>query len=198
MQYLLYIPTDFVSYVCNSTNQTKQINVMKIFVILFITTLLLSGCKSEKLTSDQVDTEKDKIKTRIESFLISYAKKDMNTITTMLSASKDFNFLGSDVSEINKNKSDFQNQLDQDWKLFESVHFGEIRNLSIRISECGDLAVAVFDAPMTVTVKGNQSKFFFRMSNTFLKENNLWQLVQGLASIPSVGESSVELIQKLK
>jgi hypothetical protein len=171
---------------------------MKIFVILFITTLLLSGCKSEKLTSDQVDTEKDKIKTRIESFLISYAKKDMNTITTMLSASKDFNFLGSDVSEINKNKSDFQNQLDQDWKLFESVHFGEIRNLSIRISECGDLAVAVFDAPMTVTVKGNQSKFFFRMSNTFLKENNLWQLVQGLASIPSVGESSVELIQKLK
>jgi len=160
--------------------------------------MLVSGCKSEKLTSEQVDSEKDKIRTRIESFLISYAKKDMNTIVSMLSSSKEFNFLGSDVSEINKNKADFQNQLDQDWKLFESVHFGEIRNLSIRISDCGDLAVAVFDAPMTIVVKGNQSKFFFRMSNTFVKENGLWQLVQGLASVPSVGESSVELIQKLK
>lgn len=171
---------------------------MKTLLLLFIIAMLVSGCKSEKLTSEQVDSEKDKIRTRIESFLISYAKKDMNTIVSMLSSSKEFNFLGSDVSEINKNKADFQNQLDQDWKLFELVHFGEIRNLSIRISDCGDLAVAVFDAPMTVTVKGNQSKFFFRMSNTFVKENGLWQLVQGLGSIPSVGESSVELIQKLK
>lgn len=171
---------------------------MKVFVILFIITLLMAGCNSEKLTSEQIDSEKDKIRTRIETFLISYAKKDMNTIVSMFSSSKEFNFLGSDVSEINKSKSDFQNQLDQDWKLFDSIDFGEARNFSIRISECGDLAVAVFDAPMTVVVKGNQSKFFFRMSNTFVKENGLWQLVQGLGSIPSVGESSVELIQKLK
>lgn len=171
---------------------------MKILAWLFIIALVVSGCKSEKLTSEQIDTEKTKIKTRIETFLISYEKKDINTIISMLSSSKDFNFLGSDVSEINKNKADFQNQLDQDWKLFESVDFGEIRNLSIRISECGDLAVAVLDAPMTVIVKGNQSKFIFRLSLTFVKENGLWQIVQGLGSIPSVGESSVELIQKLK
>jgi len=171
---------------------------MKTLSILLITMLaLVSGCKSEKLTSDEINAEKDKVKTRIESFLLSYANKDMNKIIAMLSSSKEFHFLGSDVSEINSSVADFQNQLDQDWKFFETVHFGEIRNLSIRISECGDLAVAVFDAPMTVTVKGNQSKFFFRMSNTFVKENNIWQLVQGLASIPSVGESSVELIQKL-
>jgi len=198
MQYLLYIPANLVSYVCISSNQKKQTDIMKIFALLFIAFLLLSGCKSEKLTSEQIDSEKDKIKTRIETFLISYAKKDMSTIVSMLSSSKEFNFLGSDVSEINKSKADFQNQLDQDWKLFDTIQFGEIRNLSIRISECGDLAVAVFDAPMTVTVKGNQAKFFFRMSNTFAKENGLWQLVQGLGSIPSVGESSVELIQKLK
>ncbi|MDZ7624505.1 MAG: nuclear transport factor 2 family protein [Ignavibacteriaceae bacterium] len=171
---------------------------MKTLSLLFIVVFLVSGCKSEKLTTDEINAEKDKVKTRIESFLLSYANKDMNKIIAMLSSSEEFHFLGSDVSEINKNKSDFQNQLDQDWKLFESVHFGEIRNLSIRISECGDLAVAVFDAPMTVTVKGNQSKFFFRISNTFVKEKGLWQLVQGLGSIPSVGESSVELIQKLK
>lgn len=171
---------------------------MKYLLILTAAAFVISGCKSDRLTSEQIDSEKDKVKTRIESFLASYAKKDMNTIITMLSSSKEFHFLGSDIAEINKSKSDFQNQLDQDWKLFDSVHFGEIRNISIRISECGDLSVAVYDAPMTVIVKGNQSKFLFRISNTFLKENGLWQLVQGLGSIPSVGESSVELIQKLK
>lgn len=171
---------------------------MKTLSLLFVIAFLVSGCKSEKLTSDEINAEKDKVKTRIESFLLSYASKDMSKILAMLSSSKEFHFLGSDVSEINNSVADFQNQLDQDWKLFESVHFGEIRNLSIRISECGDLAAVVFDAPMTVTVKGNQSKFFFRMSNTFVKESGLWQLVQGLGSIPSVGESSIELIQKLK
>jgi len=171
---------------------------MKTFSLLFVITLLMIGCKSEKLTSDEINAEKDKVKTRIESFLVSYANKDMNTVISMLSASKEFKFLGSDVSEINNSKSDFQNQLDQDWKLFESIHFGEIRNLSIKISECGDLAAAVFDAPMTVVVKENQSKFFLRMSNTFIKENGLWQLVQGAGSIPSIGESSVELNQKIK
>lgn len=171
---------------------------MKKLALIFIITFLVSSCKTEKLTSDEINAEKTKVKTRIESFLLSYANKDINKIIAMLSSTNEFHFLGSDVSEINSSVADFQNQLDQDWKLFESVHFGEIRNLSIRISECGDLAAAVFDAPMTVVVKGNQSKFFFRMSNTFVKENGLWQLVQGLGSIPSVGESSIELIQKLK
>jgi hypothetical protein len=171
---------------------------MKKFSLLFIIASLMIGCKSEKLTSDEIKAEKDKVMIRIESFLVSYANKDMNKILGMLSSSEEFHFLGSDVAEIHNSKADFQNQLDQDWKLFESVHFGEIRNLSIKISSCGDLAVAVFDAPMTVTVKGNQSKFFLRMSITFLKENGLWQMVQGLGSMPSVGESSVELIQKLK
>ncbi len=171
---------------------------MKTLLLLIIVAFLVSGCQSEKLTSDEIKAEKNKVKTRIESFLLSYSKKDVNKIIAMLSLSKEFFFLGSDVSEINNSLADFQNQLDQDWKLFESIHFGELRNLSIRISECGDLAVAVFDAPMTVVVKGNQTKFYFRMSNTFIKGNGLWQLVQGLGSIPSVGESSVELIQKLK
>ncbi|MFO7526410.1 MAG: nuclear transport factor 2 family protein [Ignavibacteriaceae bacterium] len=172
---------------------------MKQLTVLIIYTLIIvNGCKTEDLTSARLNTEKNKIKTRIETLLKSYAEKDMNSIISMLSSSKEFSFLGSDVAEINSNKSDFQNQLDQDWKLFDTVHFGEIRNLSVMISGNGDLAIAVFDAPMTVVVKGNQSKFIFRMANTFTKENGLWMLVQGLVSIPSVGESSVELIQKLK
>src|SRR5690606_19065533 len=151
---------------------------MKKLSLLFVIVFLVSGCKSEKLTPDEINAEKDKIKTRVESLLLSYANKDITKIIAMLSSTNEFHFLGSDLSEINSSVADFQNQLDQDWKLFETVHFGEIRNLSIRISDCGDLTVAVFDAPMTVVVKGNRSKFFFRMSNTFVKENGLWQLAQ--------------------
>lgn len=117
-------------------------------------------------------------------------------ILGMLSDSKDFYFLGSDVVEINRSKADFQNQLDKDWKLFESISFGDVRKLAVKISDCGDIASAIFEVPVTATLKGNQSKFFFRMTFVFENENGLWQIAQGVVSIPSIGESSAELNQR--
>jgi ketosteroid isomerase-like protein len=169
---------------------------MKTLSTIFSLIILFAGCNSNKLSETQVNSEKDKIRARIESFLLSYEKKDMNTILGMLSNSKDFFFLGSDIVEINRSKADFQNQLDKDWKLFESISFGDIRKLTINISNYGDLATAIYEVPVTAMLKGNQSKFFFRMTNVFEFENGLWQIVQGVVSIPSVGESSAELNQR--
>lgn len=171
---------------------------MKILLsILLLFALLFSACKNEKFTAEQLKSEKEKLKTRIESFLVSYSEKDLNKVLAMLSNSNEFHFSGSDISEINISKSEFQNQLMNDWKLFDSIRLGELSNYSFRISSCGDLAVAVFDTPATVFIKGIQSKFFLRMSLTFINENGLWQISQGLSTMPSVGESSVELTKRM-
>lgn len=171
---------------------------MKILILIICTIMIFAGCNSNKLTENQINSEKDKIRARIESFLLSYEKKEMNAILGMLSNSEDFFFLGSDIVEINRSKTDFQNQLDKDWSLFDSISFGEIRKLIIRLSECGDMATALYEVPVSTKVKDNQSKFFLRMTLVFLNENRLWQIIQGDVSIPSVGESSAELNQKLK
>lgn len=170
--------------------------VKKLPGYLFIIFLLI-GCHSEKLTQEELNSEKERVQTRIENFLNAYANKDMDSIMPMLAGSEDFQFFGSDVSEVNKSKADFQNQIDQDWKLFKTIQFGELRNLSIKISDCGDLAVASYEIPMAVSIGETQSKFIFRMSNAFIKDQGLWKLVQGFASIPSTGQSSVELANKL-
>ncbi len=153
------------------------------------------GCDSGRLSQNQLNTEKDIIRTRIDSFLVSYQNKNLSTILSMLSSSKDFFFFGSDLAEINKSKSDFQNQLVQDWKLFDSIEFGEIKNINTVISKFGDFANAVFEVPMKVVISKIPSSFMIRLVLCFNKEVGIWKIQQRLMSVPSIGQSSAELVQ---
>ena len=165
---------------------------------IFIACLaLLAGCDSSKLSKNLINIEKDKIRDRIDLFLLSYEKKDPHTLLSIISTSQDFYFLGSDVSEVSRSNADYQNQLERDWKLFDSIEFGEIRKISIQVSKDGDIADALYEVPITTIVQGSQSKFFLRISSTFIKEDGIWMLIQGMVSIPSIGESSVELNRRL-
>jgi ketosteroid isomerase-like protein len=167
---------------------------LKTIFILILAAVLNAGCNENNSPDNQNNSAKNQIRTRIERFLAAYESKDMNALVKMLSTSKEFLYFGSDIAEVNQSTADFQNQIDQDWKLFDKISFGEIRNLSIRISSAGDLAAAVYEIPVAADINGIQTKFMMRMSQIFLNENGLWQLVQGMSSIPSVGESAVELI----
>lgn len=194
-----FITSSFrILYVCTHTDRKFSGNIMKLLINIIIICSIFTGCNSEKLSDDQRKSETVKIKTRIETFTAAYEKKDMNSVIALLSSSNSFYFLGSDVAEKNFNISDFQNQIDHDWELFDSIDFGQIRNESIIISDSDDLAVAIYEIPVSAKVGNSYSKFVMRMTNTFVKEKDLWQLVQGMISIPSVGESSAELIKMKK
>ncbi len=168
---------------------------MKFFISFLVLTVLFAGCDNNKLTQDQINTEKNVIIARIESFIVSYQKKDLSTILSMLSSSNDFLFFGSDLAEIVKSKADFQNQLIQDWKLFESIQFGDLRNVDILISNSGDFANSIFEVPMKAVISETPSSITIRMDLCFLKEDRVWKIRQALVSIPSVGQSSSELVQ---
>lgn len=175
----------------------KQIYVfrMKILIYLLILVLLTIGCDSKRMSQDQVNAEKDVLRARIESFLISYQSKDLNTILSMLSSSKNFFFFGSDLAEINRSKSDFQNQLVQDWKLFDSIAFGDLRNVDLVISRSGEFANTIFEVPMKVVISKIPFSFTMRFALCFNKEDGVWKIQQGLVYVPSVGQSSAELVQ---
>lgn len=168
---------------------------MKFSLSLLISILLVISCDSNRLSRDQINAEKDIIRARIESFLISYQNKDLDKILSILSSSKNFFFFGSDLAEINKSKSDFQIQMVQDWKLFDSITFGDIRNADIVVSKSGDFANAIFEVPMKVVISKIPSSFAMRLDLCFLNEDGIWKIKQGLVSIPSVGQSSSELLQ---
>jgi|GEM_PF-5911336 len=171
---------------------------MKLLIKIIITFSIIAGCNHDEISDEQRKSETEKIRTRIETFTAAYEKKDMNALIALLSSSNSFYFLGSDVAEKNFNISDFRNQIDHDWELFDSINFGQIRNESIIIADSDDLAVAIYEIPVLSKVGNSHSKFVMRMTNTFVKENGVWQLIQGMVAIPSVGESSAELIKMKK
>lgn len=166
--------------------------------IIFLSVLMIISCDSDRLNHNQLNAEKDVIRARIDSFLVSYQSKDLNTILSMLPSSKNFFFFGSDIAEINKSKFDFQNQLVQDWKLFDSIEFGDPKNLDVAVSKSGDFANALFEVPMKVVINKIPSSFTMRFDLCFTKEDGVWKIQQGLVYVPSIGQSSAELVLKTK
>ncbi len=159
---------------------------------------MIISCDSDRLNHNQLNAEKDVIRARIDSFLVSYQSKDLNTILSMLPSSKNFFFFGSDIAEINKSKFDFQNQLVQDWKLFESIEFGDPKNFDVAVSKSGEFANALFEVPMKVVINKIPSSFTMRFDLCFTKEDEVWKIQQGLVYVPSIGQSSAELVLKTK
>lgn len=170
---------------------------MKSVWILIFSILFLTGCSNNKEHSEeQLKIEKEKIKSQIGSFLSAYENKNMDKIISMLSNSSSFFYMGSDLNEIGRSKADYQNQMDMDWRLFDSIKFGKIKNSSVIISPDDKLASALIESTIEAMISGNSSSFTVRMSYTLVNENGVWKIVQNLVSVPSVGQSSVELVQK--
>ena len=164
------------------------------FISLFI---FLEGCTNQNnLSPEQKKVEIEKIKSRIEAFFAGYEKKDMDEIMSALTSSNEFSFFGSDVSEMGTSKAEFQNQMDMDWKLFEKASFSNIKVLSTFISEDGTLASSLVSTTFNVVISETQSSFTFRSALTFTNENGIWKILQASFSVPSVGQSSAELVQE--
>lgn len=171
---------------------------MKKLIYLAVITLFISSCNRYELNPEQLVVEKHSIENQIQKILSGYSEKDYEAVLGVFSESDELIVFGTDVNEIFRSKSEFKEQLKNDFQLFESVKFGELQNLSIRISKSGDLAVAVFEAPAEMEFDGLIFHTFFRSARTFIKENGSWLLVQSLSATPSEGESSAELVEEME
>ncbi len=65
-----------------------------------------------------------------------------------------------------------------------NIKFAEVRHLSIQVSETGDMATAIYEAPYEVSLEGEIYPGLFRMATTWKKENGEWKIVQWLAARP--------------
>jgi ketosteroid isomerase-like protein len=159
---------------------------------------LLAGCAPKGLTPEQVAYEKEAIKNAIANFQKGYEAKDANSVMNLFSSAPDFMFFGTDVAEVVKSWAAFDTLKGYDFQLFESVKFGEVQHLAIQVSSDGSLASAVYQVPMEMKIGGQTSSSMFRLAFTFKKEDGLWKVVQGMAALPSTGQSSAELVKKMQ
>jgi ketosteroid isomerase-like protein len=170
----------------------KRSSLMILALILFI------GCGPQPMTSERAAAEKKAVEAQIVKFLDAYAAKDWEPIKSVVSTSSEFLLFGTDSAEVIKSAADFETQIKTDWQLFESPKHGELRNLSIQIANGGDLASAVYEVPFDAAIGGQNMHLLFRFATTWKKENNEWRMIQGALAAATVGQSSKEMVEKMK
>lgn len=171
---------------------------MKRLIILLLLAIIMSGCGKKEMTPQEKSAEIESLKSQLVKFLKSYESKDLAMAKSLISSSDDFMMFGTDSAEIIRSVPDFENQMKNDWQLFDSVKAGELRILNIQLANSGDIAAAIYEVPLDVVIGGNSSHMLFRNAVTYKKENGEWRLIQALTSVATVGQSSAELVEKMK
>jgi len=170
---------------------------MRHVILVLFSIVLIAGCGPQKLTDEQIATEKKAIEGLITKFHSAYEAKDVAGITDLFSKGE-LMFFGTDSAEVLKNASDVQKEFKADSELVGSAKLGTTRNLSIQVASMGDLASAVYEVPADIVIGGKSSHALIRFAMTFKKENNVWKIVQVEVAFATTGQSSAELVEKMK
>ncbi len=92
-----------------------------------------------------------------------------------------------------------ETQMKYDFELFAgSLSFDEPRNVSIEVGSSGDLASAVWEVQTHVKEGEKTSRMLFRFGAGLRKQDGQWRFFHGLAAVATVGQSSAELVAKMK
>jgi len=91
-----------------------------------------------------------------------------------------------------------ETQKKDDMGLLQTVKFGGMRNVSTVVANDGELGSIVCEIPVDMTVGGEQGHSLFRFAGTLRKENGEWRIVHGVVAMATVGQSSAELLAKMK
>jgi ketosteroid isomerase-like protein len=157
----------------------------QIFIFLTIAIISFLGCGEEKLTQEEIEDTKQEIRDLITKQGKAYASGNMEYFKN--SVSDDILEFGTSKNGVATNKEEWIEAFRDDFKALDTMNidFSEkLRHLSIQVSETGDMASAIFEAPYTMTYKEKQFPGLFRMAVTWRKENGEWKIVQWLAAYP--------------
>ena len=107
-------------------------------------------------------------------------------------------FFGTDSAEVIRTIAQWETSAKNDWDLFQTVKLGELKNVSTILADDGGLGSIVCETPADMTVGGQQMHSLFRSAITVRKENGEWRFVHGVVAVATVGQSSAELVAKMK
>ncbi len=159
---------------------------------------LLSGCGPKKMTPADIEAEKKALVSMVSEMWKAYEMRNVQGVTALFTTSADLQFFGTDSAEILRTIPQWEAQAKNDLTLFQAAKFGEPRNVSVILSDDGGLGSIVCENPADMTVGGQQAHSLFRFASTVRKENGQWRFVQGMMAVATVGQSSAEIVEKMK
>jgi ketosteroid isomerase-like protein len=159
---------------------------------------LLSGCGPRKMPPGDIVTEKKAIESLVSNFWKAFESKNLAALTKLYTTSGDLMFFGTDSAEVIRTIAQWEAQVKNDWEMFQTVKFGELKNISTIVANDGELGSIVCETPVDMTVGGQQSHSLFRFAGTLRRENGEWRFVHGMVAMATVGQSSAEIVAKMK
>lgn len=154
-----------------------------IILFSFLFVLMLYGCgqKAEFLTQQEIDVEKENVKKVIIDFNKANDERDFGKMIEYLS--DEVIFFGTDSSEVFKTFAEYKKAIDQQWKEYEKIIYGDLQDFTIFIDPQGNLATIFYGTNATVTKQGQTSYLYLRVSRVLEKKDNKWLIKGGLTGI---------------
>ncbi len=144
----------------------------------------------------EVDRDRAEVVATVTRFWQTYERKDLAALSNMLTTADDFTFFGSDVAEVVKTRREWEELMRNDWQLFETIRFGEPRNIAVQMSADKQLASIVYEVTEISLVEGKKIESLDRFAMTVRKEAGVWRVVQGMTAVATKGESSAEIVAR--
>lgn len=144
----------------------------------------------------EVDRDRAEVVATVTRFWQTYERKDLAALSNRLTAADDFTFFGSDVAEVVKTRREWEELMRNDWQLFETIRFGEPRNIAVQMSADKQLASIVYEVTDISLVEGKKIESLDRFAMTMRKEAGVWRVVQGMTAVATKGESSAEIVAR--
>lgn len=121
------------------------------------------------------------IKTVLDKFAESYAKRDMKSAMSLIAPDADIVMYGTGADEKCVGPEAVKAQFERDWSQIEEPGL-EYKWTSI--SAAGNVAWASIDAVFRAKIDGKKTKFPARVTKVFEKRGDKWLIVQGHFSFP--------------
>jgi ketosteroid isomerase-like protein len=157
---------------------------MKNFLlIVFVISFILGSCepKNKYLSQQELDLEKDKIKTVIQFFNNASEEKNFGKMVEYLD--DNVIFFGTDSSEIIQTFADYKKAIDKQWQVYEKINYSELRDVSIFVDDAASIATIFYGTNADVTKSGITNSYYLRGARILKKKNDKWLIVGGLTGI---------------
>jgi ketosteroid isomerase-like protein len=158
---------------------------------------LAVACAPKPPTAEEIAREKAAVTNAIWQLDKAYSAKDTAGVLAGAPDSGAILYFGTDSAEVMRSRADYLAQMRADWALMDSVKFGPFRNIDVLMSANGDVASVVAEQAADAYVGKQHQHSFWRFARGLKKMNGRWVIVQSMPSVPTVGQSSAELVAKL-
>lgn len=138
--------------------------------------------------ADRIAEDRRDVESQLRAILAAYAANDQDAVVGFVDP-QGFSFYGSDLAELVESPAALRQLMTDDFRLWRTARFGEVRNLGVRVGP--NLASAFFHAPFQAA---GQPEVTLRLSTVWRRVGSSWRLSQCAIAAPTVGSSARELL----